>query len=145
MVNPKVTALDNHRYLIVYSNGGAADDIFVKIYDTTTGTLSPEIEIDQPGGTDQLQAIAATADGGFIVTWSEIVAAPSSFDIVARRFNSDGVAMGQQFIVNHLSDSLQGYSSVAVSGANAFFAWTDIHRALGRHHAGQRARPGDVA
>ena len=116
-----VTALDSHRYLIVYEEFG---DIFGKIYDTNGGTLSAvEIKIDQPGGNDTAVVVAATADGGFIAAWSS--APVSSYDIYARRFNSDGVAMGQQFIVNRLTDGFQFAPTVAVSGANAFFAWGD--------------------
>jgi FG-GAP-like repeat len=122
-----VTALDSHRYLIVYEDG---TDIFGKIYDTNGGTLSAEIRIDQLGGNDTAAVVAATADGGFIATWFS--APVSSYDIFARRFNSDGVAMGQQFIVNRLTDNSQYQPTVAVSGANAFFAWGD-----------DAARPGD--
>ena len=57
-----VTALDSHRYLIVYDDN---TDIFAKIYDTTGGTLSSEIKIDQPGNSNNYQAsVAGTADGG---------------------------------------------------------------------------------
>ena len=127
-----VTALDSHRYLIVYDDN---TDIFAKIYDTTGGTLSSEIKIDQPGNSNNYQAsVAGTADGGFIATWTVIPANPSgTLDVVARRFNSDGGAMGQQFTVNRLTDSNQVQSTVAVSGANAFFAWTDV-----------ASRPGDT-
>jgi VCBS repeat protein len=124
LFNPKIAALDSHRYVIIYDDSDS--DLFGKIYDTTTNTLSPEFEIDQPGGVDEFPAVAATADGGFIVTWTT-EGATTGFDAEARRFNSDGVAMGQQFLVNRLNDnSTQGLSSVSVSGANAFFGWTDF-------------------
>ncbi len=119
----RVAALDDHRYVIVY--GGSTLDEFGRIYDTSGGgSLSPEFMIDQPRGPGGVPVVAATADGGFIVTWSEHLAG-GDFDVYARRFNSDGTAMGQQFIVNRLTGQDQEFSDVAVNGVNVFFAWTD--------------------
>ena len=125
-----VTALDSHRYLIVYDD---SFDIFGKIYDTTGGTLSAEFQLDQPNPSGAtLASVAVTADGGFIATWTALLA--GTLDIVARRFNSDGVAMGPQFTVNRLTDNHQLNATVAVSGANAFFVWNDA-----------ASRPGDTS
>jgi hypothetical protein len=100
------------------------NNIFGRIYDTSGGgSLSAEFEIDQPTIGGILPAVAATADGGFIVTWYRFL--NGNYDIVARRYNSDGVAM-QSFTVNRLTDGDQVWPTVAVSGANAFFAWTDL-------------------
>jgi FG-GAP-like repeat len=124
LIEPKVAALDDHRYVIIYVDQGATYDIFGRIYDTSGPGLSAEFEIDQPGNFDFLPAIAATSDGGFLVTWTRIL--DGNYDVLGRRYNSDGTAMGQQFTVNRLTDSGQDYSTVAISGANAFFNWTDI-------------------
>src|SRR5258708_40271884 len=44
---------------------------------------------------------------------------------MARRYNSDGQAMGQQFTVNRLTNGDQAEATVTVSGVNAFFGWDD--------------------
>jgi VCBS repeat protein/FG-GAP repeat protein len=129
LFNPTIAALDDHRYVIMYEDG---NNVFGRIYDTSGPGLSAEFQVDQPGGIDALPSVAVTADGGFIVSWSEVV--NGSWETVGRRYNSDGIAMGQQFTVNRLTDNDQLYSSVAVSGANAFFAWTDF-----------APRPGDAS
>jgi VCBS repeat protein len=119
--DPEIAALDDHRYVVVYDD---LNNIFGRIYDTSGGgSLSAEFEIDQPTIGGILPAVAATADGGFIVTWYRFL--NGNYDIVARRYNSDGVAM-QSFTVNRLTDGDQVWPTVAVSGANAFFAWTDL-------------------
>ena len=127
LTGPKITALDDHRYVITYVDAGATYEMFGRIYDTSgKDSLSAEFQIDQPGGPGTfnfLPSIATTADGGFLVTWVRFDG--TQYDVAARRFNNDGVAMGQQFIVNHLTDGSQYTPSVAVSGANAFFDWTD--------------------
>ena len=132
LVEPKITALDDHRYVIVYVDIGATYDIFGRIYDTSGPGLSAEFEIDQPGNFDFLPAIAATADGGFLVTWSRVLG--GDYNILGRRYNSDGVAMGQQFTINQLTDNNQANSTIAISGANAFVAWDDF-----------ASRPGDTS
>ena len=131
--DPKVAALDDHRYVIVYDDSG---DVFGKVFDTTgSGSLSAEFEIDQSGGFDFIPAVAITADGGFIVTW--VTFGPGNDqDILARRYNSDGLAMGQQFTVNRLTNGDQGDATVAVSGVNAFFGWDDFASRPGDTHPG---------
>ncbi len=117
----RVAALDDHRYVIVYSDD---TNVFGKIYDTSgSGSLSAEFEIDLPGGAEGNPAVASTADGGFIVSWTRLSGGDD--DILARRFNSDGQPMGQQFTVNRLTDNSQIASTITVSGVNAFFGWND--------------------
>jgi FG-GAP-like repeat len=122
LLQPKVAAIDDHRFVIVYNDN--ITDIFARIYDITTGTLSPEIEVDQPGGTDLVPSVAGTPDGGFIVAWCS--ADGSDFNVVARRFNSDGVSMDSPFTVNTLTDNVQTSPSIAVSGLTALVGWTDF-------------------
>jgi hypothetical protein len=120
--SPKIAPLDDHRYVIVYSD---FVNLFGRIYDTSGGgSLSSEFEIDQPGGISILPAVAATADGGFVAAWTEQVVGNGS-DILARRFNSDGQAMGRPFTVNRVTQSGQFTPSVSVSGVSALFGWSD--------------------
>ena len=42
-----VAAIDDHRYAIIY---GDQNDVWVKVLDATTGTLSPEVQLDVAGG-----------------------------------------------------------------------------------------------
>lgn len=123
LTTAKVAALDSHRFVIVYAG---SVDLFGRIYDTSAGgSLSAEFTIDQPSPffVNGEPAVAATADGGFVVTW--VVTDGSDFNILARRFDSDGGAMGQAFTVNRLTDGVQQDPTVAVSGVNALFAWSD--------------------
>lgn len=121
---PKAVALDSHRYAVVYTDD---QNVWGKIVDTSGGSvsLSPEFTIDQPAtGFDIGLAVATTADGGFIVTWATSKDG-SDYDMMARRYNSDGVAMGSAFTVNATPFTKQFLPSVAVSGANVLFGWTD--------------------
>ncbi len=120
----KIAALDDHRYVIVYDD---LNDVFARSMNSTAGTLSPELMMDQPSAAVGYASaqVATTADDGFIAEWTSDNTSTNDFNVVARRFNSDGVAMGQQFTLNTLTDGTQFAGSVAVSGANAFFTWTE--------------------
>ena len=117
--------------LIVYDDSHL--DIFGKIYDTTGG-LSAEFQIDQASGpgdspqpSSRRRPMAASSQRGAPFLREPLTS-------LRARFNSDGVAMGQQFTVNRLTDNQQFDPTVAVSGANAFFAWNDV-----------ASRPGDTS
>jgi hypothetical protein len=119
----RVAALADNRYVIVYSDDV---DIWGRIYDASTpggAFLSDEFRIDAPGGSALRPAVAATLDGGFIVTWTAI---SISLDVHARRFDAHGLAYGDEFTVNTLKDLQQDASTVAVSGSNVVIAWHDL-------------------
>jgi hypothetical protein len=120
LTNPKVTALDDQRYVVIYSD---ANDIWGRIYDSSNNSLSAEFEIDQPAGGDGQPAVAATINGGFIVAWTQSSGGPAT--ILARRFDSQGVALGAQFSVGQASSFGKVGPSVTVNGGSAFIAWTD--------------------
>jgi hypothetical protein len=116
---PQVAALDDHRYVIVYSDG---TDIWGKIYNTSNSSLSAEFEIDQPGGQDGAPAIGATANGGFIVVWDRAGGPGFDASIQGRRYDNNGSALGQQFFV---AGPTASGPTVTVSGSNVLVAWTD--------------------
>jgi VCBS repeat protein len=119
--NAKVAALDDHRFVIVYTD---SDHVFGKIYDANNGSLSPEFSIVRPGLFDLVPDVSATADGGFLVTWAGTDGVKPQIRV--QRFNSDGLAMGDSFVVSEPSPGDQINPMVAVSGANAFIGWGDF-------------------
>jgi FG-GAP-like repeat len=132
--DPEVATLPDNRYVIVY---GDLNDLWGRIYDPVTPGgvfLSDEFQVDSPGGSAGLPSVAATADGGFIVTWH------SNFDILARRFDAHGVSYGDIFTVNTLNDA-QLNPTIATSGSNVVIAWDDYAaRATDPNPIGVRAQ-----
>ena len=116
-----VAAIDDHRYAIVYGN---QNDVWAKIYDATTGTLSPEVQVDAAGGFALNPAVARLPGDRFVVTWAEWNGA--DYDARARLFDSTGAPMGSNFIVTSLTNNSQFTPDVAVSGHEVFFSWTDF-------------------
>jgi hypothetical protein len=118
LFNPDVAAIGGGRYAIVYSDH--VSKVFAKIYDPAFGVLSPEIRVDQTsvGATNQ-PAVAATIDGGFIVTWTD------GGDAHERRFDPYGNAFGDDFFANTTTTLTQHRPDVAVIGTNVLTAWGD--------------------
>jgi hypothetical protein len=116
-----VAAIDDHRHAIVY---GDQNDLWAKIYDATTGTLSPEVQVDVAGGFALNPAIARLPGDRFVVTWAEFNGA--DYDVRARLFDSTGAPMGSNFIVTSLTDASQFTPDVMVSGHHVLFSWTDF-------------------
>ena len=67
-------------------------------------------------------AIAAAADGSFVVAWEHSVA--GNANVMARRFDAAGNALGPEFVVNQTLPGFQKLPSVAVAPGGAFVvAW----------------------
>ena len=76
-------------------------------------------------GTQFQPSVAMDANGGFIVTWSSISPEGSGWGIYAQRYDSSGIAVGQEFKVNTVTTSTQSNPSAAIgSNGNAVIAWT---------------------
>ncbi len=71
--------------------------------------------------------IAVDVDGDFVITWSSYGQEDdgSGYGVYARRYNSDGLALGKEFQVNLTESGNQRYSTVAMDSTGAFvIAWT---------------------
>ena len=70
-------------------------------------------------------AVAADADGDFVVAWSSSGQDGSSWGVYAQRYAADGVARGAEFRVNQATSNSQWHPNVASDGAGNFVvAWT---------------------
>lgn len=117
LFSPKIAALDDHRYVIVYSDGF---DVWGRIYDSSNSSLSAEFEIDQPSGPDSAPIVAATANGGFVVVWNRAGGFGFAASAQRRLYDSNGSALGSQFLI---SEDFSG-QGVAVSGTHMLVAGT---------------------
>ena len=65
--------------------------------------------------------VASDPSGNFVVTWTSYDA--SSADVMARRFDSNGAPLGDEFTVNVFTSGMQGASGIAMSPAGFVVAW----------------------
>jgi len=65
--------------------------------------------------------VASDPSGNFVVTWTSYDA--SSADVMARRFDSNGAPLGDEFTVNVFTSGVQRASGIAMSPAGFVVAW----------------------
>ena len=65
--------------------------------------------------------VASDPSGNFVVTWTSYDA--SSADVMARRFDSNGAPLGDEFTVNVFTSGMQRASGIAMSPAGFVVAW----------------------
>jgi Ca2+-binding RTX toxin-like protein len=89
------------------------------------GTADLEVNTTTTGAQAAVK-IAALADGGYVVTWQSNDAADGGgYGIRARFFGADGVAEGNDFLVNTTGAGNQGAPAVAVlENGRVFVVWT---------------------
>ncbi|MEL7166399.1 MAG: hypothetical protein AAGL96_13095, partial [Pseudomonadota bacterium] len=101
-----VVGLNGGGFVAVWTdyNGsdGNAGGVYAQIYDATGATVGGEFLVNQTTNSWQWQpAVAATADGGFFVSWYGYgTQLGVTFDIVGRHFDANGVAQGDEVIIN---------------------------------------------
>src|SRR5215207_1789663 len=65
-------------------------------------------------------AVAADADGDFVVTWSSSGQDGSGWGVYARRYAADGTPRGAEFLVNQVTANNQWYPNVATDAVGNF-------------------------
>src|SRR5262249_42507259 len=65
-------------------------------------------------------------NGGFVVAWDDTGTDGSGRAILERVFDSNGHAVGNEFVVNQFTEADQVKPSVGVSGTEVLTTWTDF-------------------
>ncbi|MSQ59774.1 MAG: hypothetical protein EXR36_09090 [Betaproteobacteria bacterium] len=116
--NPEIAVLAGGSYVIVWDSegqDGAGTGVYGQSFSASGVPLGPEFRINGATSTTQNDAhIAATRDGGFIVTWTDASGVDGSGQgVIGQRFDASWVAQGANFVVNTSTVSTQNSSSVA--------------------------------
>ena len=147
-INPAVAVLSNSNVVVVWSSFNQAgayslQDVYAKILSPTGGTVSNEFLVNQFTNYNQrTPAVTALNGGGFVVSWvseqqrviTPIVGTNSTYyssgsipvpsvDIYARLYQSNGAAVGSEFLVNSSSPAANP-SLAAASDGSFLVAWS---------------------
>ena len=88
-------------FVISWSSRGQYQnfDIFAQQYDASSTPVNSEFRVNTVANLDQtVSSIATLSDGGYVITWRSHDNDQSG--IYAQRYQSDGTALGDQFLVN---------------------------------------------
>jgi len=124
-----------------YGQDGSAYGIFGQPYDSAGVALGSEFRVNSyTMGNQAVPAIASDASGNFVVVWSSYGQDGSGSGIFGQRYDSTGVAQGDEFQVNTYTTNKQTRVSVAATSTNQFVvAWkSDSQDGSGPGVFGQR-------
>jgi hypothetical protein len=153
-INPAVAVLNNSNVAVVWASfnqvsSGSMQDVYGQILSPTGQKIGGEFLINQFISYNQrTPAVAALANGGFVVTWiseQQRVLAPNlgtnslnspnpveytpatavtpSVDVYARFYNNSGMAQGTNFLVNTDNNPCSNPSVAAASDGGFMVVW----------------------
>jgi hypothetical protein len=150
-INPAVTTLNNSNIVVVWGSfdqvgSNSLQDVYGQILSPIGNKIGTNFLINQFTSYNQrTPAIAALKNGGFVVTWvseQERAVAPTyatpsanvtanaiqvpSIDVYARLYNSNGVAQGNEFLVNQDYNPCANPTVAAGSDGGFMIVW-DAH------------------
>ena len=116
-----VTGLKDGGFVVSWIDH-AAHTIEAQKYDSSGSTIGGQFTVNITGTapTDWgMTGVAGLEDGGFVITWNTT----SNDAIYARRYNSSGTAVGNDFVVNDNAGTLDYAHVVGLSGGGFVIAW----------------------
>ena len=122
-------------FVVVWDGNRAGGDdggVSVRLFDGFGVALGDDFQANTyTTGAQREPAVAAHADGSFVVVWDDY-ADVNSVGIFGQRFDAVGTALGTEFQVNSYTTSIQNYPRVATTGAGSFIvAWVSFGQDAG--------------
>ena len=126
---PVVAGFADGRFVVAWSDGGANAEVTARIFNADGTPASGQIAVATAGNAAHC-AIATLDGGGFVVTWEHNFG-QGDYDIHARAFDANGVALGSSFVVDGNSAFEYGVAVTGLPGGNYVIAWYDLAPADG--------------
>ena len=129
--NPVVASLSDGSVVVAWTSfgqDGSMLGVFAQRFAATGQKLGAEFPINQFASYNQKSpAIAALADGGFVVVWvSEQQRFENSVDIYGRRFSSSGANASNEFLINAGTNVCANPVICSTSGEAFVVAWSQM-------------------
>ncbi|MDL2336987.1 MAG: hypothetical protein QFE16_04010, partial [Pseudomonadota bacterium] len=129
-INPDMVVLADGTYVTVWQSYSQdalnSYGVYYQRYSATGAAIGAESRANSVAAGDQTNPhVAATSDGGFVVTWDG--ADVSAEGVFAQRFSASGTAQGAAFGVNTTTSSTQYQSNVAGYTGGFVTAWVSYN------------------
>ena len=130
-IYPSIAALKDGGYVVVWESNlqdGANFGIYCQIYNASGVAVGSETRVNTTTANSQeLPEVAATADGGFVVTWHSNLQDGSSNGVYQQRYDASGAKVGGETQVNIYTTSDQFYSDVAgLADGSVITTWISV-------------------
>jgi hypothetical protein len=121
--HPAVATQSGGAFVVVWESHQDGDvyGVFGQRFGSSGAKEGGEFQVNtHTVGYQKSPAVAADADGDFVVTWGSAEQDGLAGGIFGRRFDSSGTPQAVEFQVNSYTSSAQQYSAVAMSAAGSF-------------------------
>lgn len=121
--NCAVAADDAGNFVVVWSSfqDGSYSAVVGQRFDAVGNKVGGEFQVNSyTTGYQAYPALAADSSGNFVVVWESYGQDGSLFGVFARRYDTAGLPLGDEFQVNTYTTNGQRVPSVAVDGSGGF-------------------------
>ncbi len=127
--DPRVTALNDGGYLIVWDSDAAGDiNLMAQRFDATGAAVGSEFQVNTTTASGQDDGVVtALSGGGFVVIWESATQDGSGDGLFGQRFDASGTAIGGEFQVNTTvaNDQVQA-SVVGLDDGGFLVSWQSL-------------------
>ena len=149
--NPAIATIADGGFVITWSSygqDGSGWGIYGQRYTSSGVAYGSEFLVNTYTANDQGDsAIAATADGGFVISWDSYAQDGSGWDVYAKRYAASGIVYGLEFRVNTYISGDQGGPAVGgLSDGGYIITWSNTNGQDGSYTGcfGQRYTSSDI-
>jgi hypothetical protein len=117
-------------FVVVWVGSGSTSvkGIFARRFDAAGVAQGTEFQVNTATSTD-FPAVAMDQAGDFVVAWEGLAAGGSALDVLARRYDATGTALGPEFRVNTYTAGNQESADVAMDPSGNFIvAWESLNQ-----------------
>jgi len=108
-------------FAVVWMQGKSSNSVIVRLYNAGGTAKTDPCEVSTIGFSSVTRpSIGMDGSGHFVVAWDGDPNLASLDDVHARRYNFDGTAMGEQFVVNTTTAGEQQRPRVVMNGQREF-------------------------
>ncbi|MCX8108647.1 MAG: fibronectin type III domain-containing protein [Verrucomicrobiae bacterium] len=130
-VTPAIARLRDGNVVVVWSShgqDGSMQGVFSQRLSPGGGKIGAETQVNQFSSYNQRSpAVAALEDGGYVVVWiSEQQRYENSVDVYARRYDGQGIPVGNEFRVNTKNSSCANPAVCGLPGGGFMVVWSRL-------------------
>ncbi|MEM1182404.1 MAG: hypothetical protein AAGM22_28920 [Acidobacteriota bacterium] len=122
---PEVASWPDGRFVVVWDSSLSPRG---QVFDATGTAVGAEIEID--ASLPVVSLTVETLDSGFLVASSEFDAASGGFNLIGRRFDSNGAVIGSEFAISATEDIDVGAALHPMPDGSILAVWSQTEQGI---------------
>ncbi|PHO03435.1 hypothetical protein CSC82_16235 [Rhodobacteraceae bacterium 4F10] len=126
-----IEALPGGGYVTVWNDGirdGDQDGVFGRVFDASGAPVGTEFQVNTLSASNQASPeIIGLSSGGFLVVYDSFGIDGSLHGIAGQQFTANGVAVGDEFVINTTTSSIQSIPAVTeLTNGNIAVTWVSF-------------------